>query len=108
MKQVNNRNKIIKNKVAAKKTRKKPLFGTSKLEEKFAKDFLEKLDTKIEDLNKQMLEQKEKEWVKIRAAWKAVNEVHAQLQIERAFARSIIIIAIVCIICSVIVILNFF
>ena len=31
------------------------------------KDFLEKLDTKIEDLNKQMLEQKEKEWVKIRA-----------------------------------------
>lgn len=72
------------------------------------KDFLEKLDTKIEDLNKQMLEQKEKEWVKIRAAWKAVNEVHAQLQIERAFARSIIIIAIVCIICSVIVILNFF
>ena len=72
------------------------------------KDFLEKLDTKIEDLNKQMLEQKEKEWVKIRAAWKAVNEVHAQLQIERAFARSIIIIAIVCIICSVIVIINFF
>ena len=72
------------------------------------KDFLEKLDTKIEELNKQMLEQKEKEWVKIRAAWKAVNEVHAQLQIERAFARSIIIIAIVCIICSAIVIFNFF
>ena len=72
------------------------------------KDFLEKLDTKIEDLNKQMLEQKEKEWIKIRAAWKAVNEVHAQLQIERAFARSIIIIAFVCIICSAIVIINFF
>ena len=72
------------------------------------KDFLEKLDTKIEELNKQMLEQKEKEWVKIRAAWKAVNEVHAQLQIERAFARSIIIIAIVCIIFSAIVIINFF
>ena len=72
------------------------------------KDFLEKLDTKIEDLNKQMLEQKEKEWVKIRAAWKAVNEVHAQLQIERAFARSIIIIAIVCIICSIIIFFNFF
>ena len=46
MKQVNNRNKIIKNKVAAKKTRKKPLFGTSKLEEKFAKDFLEKLEVR--------------------------------------------------------------
>ena len=72
------------------------------------KDFLEKLDTKIEDLNKQMLEQKEKEWVKIRAAWKAVNEVHAQLQIERAFARSIIIIAIVCIICSIIIFFKFF
>ena len=72
------------------------------------KDFLEKLDTKIEELHQQMLEQKEKEWVKIRAAWKAVNEVHAQLQIERAFARSIIIIAIVCIIFSAIVIFNFF
>ena len=72
------------------------------------KDFLEKLDTKIEDLNKQMLEQKEKEWVKIRAAWKAVNEVHAQLQVERAFARSIIIIAIVCIICSLIIFFKFF
>ena len=70
------------------------------------KDFLEKLDTKIEDLNKQMLEQKEKEWVKIRAAWKAVNDVHAQF--ERAFARSIIIIAIVCIICSFIIFFKFF
>lgn len=72
------------------------------------KDFLEKLDTKIEDLNKQMLEQKEKEWVKIRAAWKAVNEVHAQLKVERAFARYCIIISIVCIIFSVIMFLKNF
>lgn len=43
MKQINNRNKIVKKKVATKKTKKKPLFGTSKLEEDFARDFLDKL-----------------------------------------------------------------
>ena len=46
MKQVNNRNKIVKKKVAAKKTKKKPLFGTSKLEEDFAMEFLDKLGVK--------------------------------------------------------------
>lgn len=49
MKQVSNRkkgNKAQTKKVAAKKTKKKPLFGTSKLEEDFAKDFLDKLNVK--------------------------------------------------------------
>ena len=45
-KRVTNRNKIVKKKVATKKTKKKPLFGTSKLEEDFARDFLDKLDVK--------------------------------------------------------------
>ena len=40
------KNKIVKNKVAAKKQRKHPLFGTSKLEEDFARDFLDKLGVK--------------------------------------------------------------
>ena len=45
MKQPSNRIKQQKQtkRVAAKKTRKKPLFGTSKLEEDFAKEFLDKL-----------------------------------------------------------------
>ena len=46
MKQVTNRNKTSKNKVATKKQRKHHLFGTSKLEEDFAKNFLEKLGVK--------------------------------------------------------------
>ena len=46
MKQVIKRNKIVKKKVATRKTKKKPLFGTSKLEEDFARDFLDKLDVK--------------------------------------------------------------
>ena len=46
-KRVTNRNKIVKKKVATKKTKKKPLFGTSKLEEDFARDFLDKLDVKL-------------------------------------------------------------
>ena len=46
MRQVNNRNKIVKRKVATKRTKKKPLFGTSKLEEDFARDFLDKLEVK--------------------------------------------------------------
>ena len=44
MKQITNRGKKIKKKVATKKTKKKPLFGTSKLEEDFAREFLEKLN----------------------------------------------------------------
>ena len=45
MKQITKRgqNKSNKRKVAAKKQRKHPLFGTSKLEEDFAKEFLDKL-----------------------------------------------------------------
>jgi len=46
MKQVTKKNKVIKKKVAAKKQRKHPLFGTSKLEEDFARDFLDKLEVK--------------------------------------------------------------
>ena len=46
MKQPSNRIKQQKKRVAAKKTRKKPLFGTSKLEEDFARDFLDKLGLK--------------------------------------------------------------
>ena len=46
MKQVTKKNKVVKKKVAAKKQRKHPLFGTSKLEEDFAKDFLDKLNVK--------------------------------------------------------------
>ncbi len=42
------KNKIVKKKVAAKKQRKHPLFGTSKLEEDFAKDFLDKLGVKYQ------------------------------------------------------------
>lgn len=37
------KNKVVKKKVAAKKQRKHPLFGTSKLEEDFASEFLDKL-----------------------------------------------------------------
>ena len=40
------RNKVVKKKVAAKKQRKHPLFGTSKLEEDFAREFLDKLEVK--------------------------------------------------------------
>lgn len=58
------------------------------------KDFLEKIDTKIDELNKRMTEQEENEWIKIRAAWKAVNEVHAQLKIERMICCLIGIISI--------------
>lgn len=43
MKQVTKKNKTIKKKVAAKKQREHPLFGTSKLEEDFASEFLDKL-----------------------------------------------------------------
>lgn len=43
MKQLSNRNKTIRKKVTAKKQRNHPLFGTSKLEKRFAVDFLEKL-----------------------------------------------------------------
>lgn len=46
MKQITKKNKIVKKKVAAKKRRKHPLFGTSKLEEDFAKEFLDKLGVK--------------------------------------------------------------
>ena len=38
--------KTIKKKIATKKQRKHPLFGTSKLEEDFARDFLDKLEVK--------------------------------------------------------------
>ena len=44
MRQVNNRHKTNKKKVATKRTKQKPLFGTSKLEEDFARDFLDKLN----------------------------------------------------------------
>lgn len=43
MKQVTKKNKFVKKKVFTKKQRKHPLFGTSKLEEDFARDFLDKL-----------------------------------------------------------------
>lgn len=46
MKQVAKKNKLDKKKVATKKQRKHPLFGTSKLEKDFAKNFLEKLGVK--------------------------------------------------------------
>ena len=45
MKQITNRGKKIKKKTTVKKTKKKKsLFGTSKLEEDFAREFLEKLN----------------------------------------------------------------
>ena len=44
------------------------------------KDFLEKLDAKIDEFNRRMDEQEQNEWFKIRSAWKAVNDVHAQLK----------------------------
>lgn len=43
MKQVTKNNKIIKKTSSHKKQRKHPLFGTSKLEEDFARDFLDKI-----------------------------------------------------------------
>lgn len=46
MRQVIKKNKKVKNKVAAKHTKKKPLYGTSKLEDRFAKEFLDKLGVK--------------------------------------------------------------
>jgi hypothetical protein len=46
MKQVTKKGKTVKKKVVAKKQRKHPLFGTSKLEEDFARDFLDKLGVK--------------------------------------------------------------
>ena len=46
MKQVTNRKKVNSKKVATKKTKNHPLFGTSKLEEDFARDFLDKLGVK--------------------------------------------------------------
>ena len=46
MKRPSKKNKKIKKTVAVKKTKKKPLFGTSKLEEDFARDFLDKLGVK--------------------------------------------------------------
>ena len=46
MKQVTRKNRIIKKKVATKKQRKHPLFGTSKLEEDFARYFLNVLGIK--------------------------------------------------------------
>jgi hypothetical protein len=46
MKQVTNRKKTHNKIVATKKTKKHPLFGTSKLEEDFARDFLDKLGVK--------------------------------------------------------------
>lgn len=46
MKQISNRNKTVKKKTSSKKNKEKPLFGTSKLEEYFAKEFLDKLGVK--------------------------------------------------------------
>ena len=46
MKQITKKHKTSKKKVSVKKPRKHPLFGTSKLEEDFAKEFLEKLGVK--------------------------------------------------------------
>ena len=46
MKQITKKNKVIKKKVATEKTKKHPLFGTSKLEEDFAKNFLDVLGVK--------------------------------------------------------------
>lgn len=64
------------------------------------KDFLEKLDTKIDEFNKRMTEQEQKEWIKIRAAWKAVNDVHAQLKVERMITRYCCLIGIISILVS--------
>jgi len=46
MKQITNRKKNIKKVATNKKTKNKPLFGTSKLEEDFAKNFLDVLGVK--------------------------------------------------------------
>lgn len=46
MKQPSKRNKRNTKEVAAKRTKRKPLFGTSKLEEDFARDFLDELGLK--------------------------------------------------------------
>lgn len=48
MKQITRKNKIVKKKVVTKKQRKHPLFGTSKLEEDFAINFLDKLGVKYQ------------------------------------------------------------
>ena len=46
MKQITKKHKTSKKKVSTKKPRKHPLFGTSKLEEDFAKEFLDKIGVK--------------------------------------------------------------
>lgn len=65
------------------------------------KDFLEKLDIKIDEFNERMNEQEQKEWLKIRDAWKDVNEFHAQLKVERVFTRYCCLIALISILVSI-------
>ena len=72
------------------------------------KDFLEKLDAKIDEFNKRMTEQEQNEWFKIRSAWKAVNDVHAQLKVEQMIARCCYLVAVICIISAIFVIIKNF
>lgn len=72
------------------------------------KDFLEKLDTKIDEFNRRMNEQEQNEWFKIRSAWKAVNDVHAQLKVEQMITRYCCLIAVICIISAIFVIIKNF
>lgn len=72
------------------------------------KDFLEKLDAKIDEFNKRMNEQEQNEWFKIRSAWKAVNDVHAQLKVEQMITRYCCLVAVICIISAIFVIIKNF
>lgn len=65
------------------------------------KDFLEKLDVKIDEFNRRMNEQEQKEWLKIRDAWRDVNEFHAQLKVERMVTRYCCLIALISILVSI-------
>ena len=70
------------------------------------KDFLEKLDVKIDEFNRRMNEQEQKEWLKIRDAWKDVNEFYAQLKVERMFTRYCCLVALISILVSIFILIT--
>lgn len=70
------------------------------------KDFLEKLDDKIDEFNRRMNEQEQKEWLKIRDAWRDVNEFHAQLKVERIATRYCCLVALISILVSIFILIT--
>ena len=70
------------------------------------KDFLEKLDVKIDEFNRRMNEQEQKEWLKIRDAWEDVNEFYAQLKVERMFTRYCCLVALISILVSIFILIT--